>query len=85
MAYYAHEQVERNLTPETLTAYKWGDRMMTFYHCSTCGCSVYADSPAWTMDDGERRPARLTLNARLFDNLDLDAVPVRHLDGRNDW
>lgn len=85
VAYYAHEAVELSLTPERLSAYEWGDRMMTFYHCAACGCSVYADSPAWTTNDGEQRPARLTLNARLFDDFDLEAVPIRHVDGRNDW
>ena len=84
-AYYAPEAVTLALTPEALTAYEWGDRMMTFYHCAVCGCPVYSDSDAWTRDDGERMPARITLNARLFEALDLDAVPVRHVDGRNDW
>ena len=82
-AYYAPGEVELNLTPDVLTAYEWGDRMMTFYHCATCGCAVYAEAPAWRTDAGEDRPARVTLNARLFENLDLTTVPVRHVDGRN--
>jgi hypothetical protein len=27
----------------------------------------------------------MTINARLFDDFDLDAVPVRTIDGRNGW
>lgn len=54
-------------------------------HCATCGCAVHADAPASTTDAGEARPARLVLNARLFEGLDLAAVTVRHVDGRNDW
>lgn len=84
-AYYAPGEVEFSLTPDRLSAYQWGDRMMTFHHCATCGCSVFAESDAWTTEGGEARPARITLNARLFDDLDLDAVPVRYVDGRNDW
>lgn len=84
-AYYGPEEVELSLTPETLAAYQWGDRMMIFHHCTTCGSAVYATSDAWTTDEGENRPARITLNARLFDDFDLDAVPVRHVDGRNGW
>lgn len=41
-------------------------------------------APAWTTDEGQDRPARIILNARLFDDFDLDAVPIRHVDGRND-
>lgn len=84
-AYYAPGEVALNLTPETLAAYQWGDRMMTFHHCTTCGCAVFAESDAWTTSEGENRPARITLNAWLFDGLDLNAVPVRHVDGRNGW
>ena len=84
-AYYAPGAVELTLTPDALTAYEWGDRMMTFFHCATCGCAVYADAPAWTTDEGEARPARVVLNARLFGGLDLGTVPARHVDGRNDW
>jgi len=84
-AYYAPGEVRLDLTPGTLTPYEWGDRMMTFFHCATCGCAVYAEAPAWTTEEGEARPARSVLNARLFEDLDLTALPVRHVDGRNDW
>lgn len=84
MAYYPPEEVELDLTRASLAAYQWGDRMMTFHHCQTCGCSVFSDAPAWTTDEGEDRPARLILNARLFDDFHLEAVPVRNLNRRND-
>ena len=84
-AYYAPEAVELSLTPESLAAYQWGDRMMTFHHCAVCGCAVFAESDAWTTETGEARPARITLNARLFDDFDLEAGPGRHVAGRNDW
>ncbi|MDQ3126749.1 MAG: GFA family protein [Pseudomonadota bacterium] len=82
-AYYAPEQVELCLTSDALAAYQWGDRMMTFHHCAACGCGVFSEAPAWTTDEGEDRPARIILNARLFDDFELDAVPVRLVDGRN--
>jgi len=82
-AYYAPAAVRLDLTPEQLTAYQWGDRMMTFHLCTTCGCAVFDEAPAWTTDAGEDRPARLVLNARLFDDLDLAGAPVRLVDGRD--
>ena len=48
-------------------------------------CAVFAESDAWTTDEGEARPARITLNARLFDDFDPESVPVRIVDGRNGW
>lgn len=84
-AYYAPGEVAFDLTPETLADYQWGDRMMAFHHCVVCGSAVFAEADAWTTDAGEDRPARIVLNARLFDDFDLDAVPVRHVDGRRGW
>ena len=84
-AYYAPGEVEFDLTPESLAVYQWGDRMMTFHHCIVCGSAVYADSDAWTTAEGEDRPARVTLNARLFDEFDLEAVPVRRVNRRDGW
>ncbi len=81
-AYYAPEAVTLDTRPEILTAYQWGDRMMTFHHCAVCSCPVFSESAQWTDDNGTVHPPRITLNARLFDNFDLDAVPVRRVDGR---
>lgn len=75
-AYYAPDDVALRLTPAALTDYQWGDRMMTFHHCSACGCSVYAEHEAWSPDGVATRPARIILNARLFDDLDLASVPI---------
>ncbi|WP_235561471.1 GFA family protein [Brevundimonas sp. Root1279] len=82
-AYYDPAEVTLETTPETLAAYQWGDRMMTFHHCQTCGCSVFNDAPAWTREDGVDMPARIILNARLFEDFDLAAAPVRRIDGRS--
>ena len=82
-AYYAPEEVTMEITSDLLTPYQWGDRMMTFFHCAACGCPTHAESPEWSPDGVEIRPARLVLNARLFEEFDLDAVPVVHVDGKN--
>ncbi len=84
-AYYAPGEVEFDLTPDRLAAYQWGDRMMTFHHCVVCGCAVHAESEAWMTAGGEERPARVVVNARLFDGLDLQALPFRRVNGRDDW
>ena len=84
-AYYAPEDVGLSIKRERLVAYQWGDRMMTFHHCATCGCAVFDEAPAWTTDEGEERPARVVLNARLFDDFDPGAVTILYVDGRNGW
>lgn len=82
-AYYAPGDVTLETRPDALTAYQWGDRMMTFHHCAVCSCPVFSEWAEWTDEDGGAHPARVVLNARLFDDFDLDAVPVRRVDGRS--
>ena len=82
-AYYDPAEVSLETTPDRLGDYEWGDRMITFHHCQACGCSVFNDVPAWTRDDGAQMPARIILNARLFEDFDLSSAPLRHIDGRS--
>lgn len=83
VAYYAPGEARLETTPEALTAYQWGDRMMTFFHCAVCGCRVHATADAWVREDGKAMPARVTLNMRLAVDLDLSTIPVRRVDGRD--
>jgi hypothetical protein len=59
--------------------------IMTHYHCGTCGCSTRSDTPVWEdfkMVPGKRR---VTVNARLFEDFDYEALPVTVIDGKNLW
>ncbi len=56
------------------------------YHCGVCGCSTHSRSAGtWTDDGLDTRRPRVTVNARLFEDLDVGALPVVRLDGRNEW
>lgn len=83
VAYYPPDHVQLRIEPAAATAYRHGDRMMTFFHCAVCGCALYSDAPAWTRDDGVEMPARLALNAWLFDDVDIEAFPARRVHNRD--
>jgi hypothetical protein len=55
------------------------------YHCGICGCTLYSDSPEWV--DFQPHPTRrkMCVNARLFEDFDLAAIPVEVIDGKNLW
>lgn len=82
-AYYSADQVRLSVDPDQLASYRWGEALMTFHHCSRCGCSTHNEGPEW--GDGAPDPVRrrVTVNARLLDDFDLDAAAVREVDGRN--
>lgn len=55
------------------------------FHCQVCGCGTYSDTPVWEnfqMVPGKRKFA---VNARLFEDLEIEALPVTIIDGRNLW
>lgn len=83
-AYYAPDQVAVRTTAHRGDYLRDAD--IHHYFCAQCGCGTYSDTPTWS-ETGEVDPARrrFGINARLFDDFDLAAVPVKHLDGRNQW
>ncbi len=59
--------------------YVWGDRMIAFHTCKTCGCTSHWSS----LEPGE--PQRLALNCRLAEPAAIEGIRVRHFDGAKSW
>ena len=58
-------------------AYLWGDRMIEFHFCRTCGVTTH-----YLGTDG----GRLSFNLRLADDPAMvAAILVRHFDGADSW
>ncbi len=83
-AYYRPEQV--SFTPQRSTAtYRWQSMTVKHNFCPTCGCTTYTESPDWSGGEPDFDNPRIAVNARLFDDFDLDAVEVETIDGKNLW
>ena len=76
-AYYSPKDVSLPDGART-DAYVWGDRMLAFHRCRTCGVTTH-----WQSLDGARD--RMAINARLIDGVDWGKVRVRLFDGANTW
>jgi hypothetical protein len=76
-AYYSPAEVELPKAGAT-QPYVWGDRMLAFHRCKTCGCTTH-----WQSLDGAQQ--RMAVNARLVDDLDWTAIRVRRFDGADTW
>lgn len=79
MAYYNPRRVKVIAPPESLDRYVWGDKSLAFVRCAECGCHSHWESldPIHT--------ERMGINARLFDNVDISGVRIRHFDGADTW
>ncbi|NNC16115.1 GFA family protein [Corallococcus exiguus] len=82
-AYYEPEQVTFTRRENVATYAR--NEPVAHHHCQQCGCGTWTDTPVW--EDNAPVPGRFKvgLNARLFDDFNLDAVRVRFVDGRNLW
>lgn len=84
-AYFRPDQL-RITQADSDAAYRWNSKQVANHFCSACGCSVWVDSPAYQRDgswDGSTR--RVSINARLLDDVDAAAWPVTVIDGKNLW
>ena len=84
-AYYRPAQFRLTSAPEDVATYQWGSRTVKHHFCASCGCGTYSESPSWVEGKPDFSKMRVAVNARLFDDFDLDAQPVQVIDGRNLW
>jgi hypothetical protein len=76
-AYYSPTEVTLPKAGAT-QPYVWGDRMLAFHRCRSCGVATH-----WQSLDGSKD--RMAINARAMDGLDWDRITVRQFDGANTW
>lgn len=79
MTYYNPKQVKVIAAPNMLDRYVWGEKRIAFVRCAGCGCFSHWES----LDPSQTE--RMGVNARLFDNVDISGLRIRHLDGANTW
>ena len=84
-AYYAPEDFQLTTARDRVSTYQWRSYLVQHHHCSICGCGTYSESPVFENNAPVPGKTRVGVNARLLDDVDLDAVPVTTLDGKNLW
>ena len=74
------------LTPrDTVATYRWNSKMVAHNFCPTCGCGTFTETPDWSKGEPDVDNPRIAINAHLFDNFDLQVVPIEVIDGKNLW
>ena len=83
-AYYKPEQVTFEKAKSHAT-YRWQSMTVEHNFCPACGCVVNNLSPDWSTGKPDFTNMNVSLNARLFDDFDIAALPVKVIDGKNLW
>lgn len=84
-AYYRPEDVKLQERPSCETTYRWNTKTVAFKFCPSCGCSTFTETPDWSTGEPNFDNPRIAVNAHLFDDFNLQAVPVEVIDGKNQW
>ncbi|UGQ48600.1 GFA family protein [Massilia endophytica] len=78
LLWFVPRHAMRLLTPEeNASSYLFNKHKITHRFCATCGIHPYATS---SMPTGEPMAA---INLRCLEEIDLEAIPVTHYDGRS--
>ncbi len=84
-AYYQPDQFKLTTARDRVSTYQWRSFTVQHHHCAICGCGTYSESPDWSKGEPDFNNLRIGVNARLFDDFDLDGAPVKVMDGKNQW
>lgn len=84
-AYYKPAQFRLTTPIEQVATYRWGSKTIAHHFCATCGCGTFTETPDWSTGTADFDNPKISVNTRLFDDFDLDAVPVEVIDGKNLW
>jgi hypothetical protein len=84
-AYYTPAQFGLIQPQNNAATYLWGSRTVKHHFCASCGCSTYSESPDWLTGKPDFDNPRVSVNSRLLNDFDLDALPITVIDGKNLW
>jgi len=84
-AYYVPDQFNLLTSRDAVATYRWQTKLVAHNFCPNCGCTTFTESPDWSTGEPDFENLRVAVNARIFDDFDLDAVPVTVIDGKNLW
>ncbi|MDB5553739.1 MAG: aldehyde-activating protein [Rhizobium sp.] len=84
-AYYTPADFKLTTSRDNVATYRWQTKTVAHNFCPVCGCTTFTENPDWSSGKPDFDNARVAVNARLFDDFDLESVPIEVIDGKNQW
>lgn len=78
-AYCSRKTASVTCSSGALTAYRWKNESLEFFHCNHCGCLTHYES----VEKSDN--SRIAVNARMMEPADIAHVRVRTFDGADTW
>ena len=80
-AYFEPNEVTITVKDTPTETYRWGDKMIDFHHCPTCGCITHYSAT----ENMPKEHDRIAVNARMCSLDQTKGIPVRRFDGADTW
>ena len=84
-AYYTPDHFKLTTARDRVSTYQWRSYLIQHHHCAICGCGTYTETPEWVGGKPHPEQRKVSINARLLDDFDVEATPVEVIDGKNLW
>jgi len=84
-AYYPAAQFRLTTARDRVSTYQWRSFTVVHHHCAICGCGTYSEIPDFSTGVADFSKPKISVNARLLDDFELDKVKVVTIDGKNGW
>jgi hypothetical protein len=84
-AYYTPEQFRLDEPPQAQTTYRWRTKAVEHHFCPACGCATFSRSPDFSTGKPNFDKMRIGVSAYLLEDIDIWALPLTVLDGKNLW
>ena len=85
VAYYQPDQFRLTTSPNRIETYQWGHYMGAHHYCGICGMGTHSEFPDFSSGEPDFEHPRVAINVRLLEDFDVSALPVVHLNGREEW
>ncbi|WP_434360773.1 aldehyde-activating protein [Parasalinivibrio latis] len=73
--YFKPVDVEIDANTGSLDTYCWGDKMINFNRCKTCGCVTHYTLTSKTQND------KVGINFNMGDSSLINEIPIKYFDG----
>lgn len=82
---YPLDQFKLLTAPDRVWTYQWGSYAGKHHYCPVCGIGTHSVFPNFSSGAPDFDDMRVGVNARLFEDLAWEQLPVKKLNGREDW
>ena len=82
---YPQKDFKLLTAPDRVATYQWGSYVGSHHDCPVCGIGTHSVVPNFQTGKPDFDDMRVGVNARLFEDLSWEKLPVKKENGREDW